>query len=78
MALSQISIPVSPDVADAFVHASEAERNLAIRVFIEFLGTRSKEEAISQFNMAQARLGQEAQRSGLSLEILEDILADEE
>ena len=75
MALSEILIPVSTEVAKAYSQASKAQRDLAIRVFADFLKPRSVAEADAAFDAARERISDEAKASGLTPEILEEILA---
>lgn len=77
MQSQEIMLQVPPEIARAFLAASEEERKLAIRVFVDFIKPRGGADAIREFTEARRRMSEEATASGLTQATLDDILSDE-
>lgn len=77
MQSQEILLRVPPEIARAFLAASDEERKLAIRVFVDFIKPRGGADAIQEFSEARRKMTEEAAASGLTQATLDDILSDE-
>jgi glycerate-2-kinase len=77
----EITIKVPLEVAEAYRNATEEEREqlqLKIATIMQSQFTTSKQEAIARLRNTMDEISQEAQERGLTPEILESILNDDE
>lgn len=77
----EIIITVSSEVAKAYRNASEAEKQqlqLKIAAIMQSQFTISRQESITRLRNTMDKASQEAQEQGLTPEILESILNDDE
>lgn len=77
MQYQEISIRVPDEIAKAFLSASDDDRRVAIRVFADYLKPRSKSKDQQAFDDARRKMSEEAKKSGLTPETLENILSEE-
>jgi hypothetical protein len=75
----EIILRVPLDVAQTYRQATEEERGqIAARLSVMLRSRLTREEAISKLNRTMDEIGTEAQARGLTPEILESILNDDE
>jgi vacuolar-type H+-ATPase subunit E/Vma4 len=77
----EITIKVPFEVAEAYRNASEEEREqlqLKIAAIMQSQFTTDRQEAITRLRNTMDKASLEAQERGLTLEILESILNDDE
>ncbi|MBU7586040.1 MAG: hypothetical protein KAF91_24745 [Nostoc sp. TH1S01] len=77
----EITIKVPLEVAEAYRNATEEQRTqlqLKIATIMQSQLTTSKQEAIARLRNTMDEISQEAQERGLTPEILESILNDDE
>lgn len=78
MEYQSISIQVPADVAKAYEKASDEKRRIAAEFFSSFIKPVPRKEAARRFARARAKVAKQAKQSGLTPEILEEILAEKE
>jgi hypothetical protein len=78
--LQEITIKVPLTIAEAYNQANEQRKQEIINKITFFLQpiTTDKKAAIQQLRQTMAEIGQEAQARGLTPEILEDILNEDD
>jgi hypothetical protein len=78
--LQEITIKVPEDIAQAYSQASEIEKQEIITRISFFLkpATTNKQQAIKKLRQTMTEIGTKAIARGLTPEILEDILKEDE
>lgn len=77
---TEITIKVNSDIAQAYNQANEEEKQQLINKITFFLQpiVNNKEKAIGQLRKTMTEIGRKAQARGLTPEILEEILNEDE
>jgi hypothetical protein len=77
---TEITIKVSPDIAEAYNQANEEEKQQLVQKITFFLQpiATDKKKAIKQLRETMTEIGQKAQARGITPEILAEILAEDE
>lgn len=75
---NQITINLPPQLAEAYQKAGKEEHEKVEKILQEVLEYLIRQKAISDFQVASQALSEEAQKNGLTPEILERLLHEED